>query len=147
MVQQRMANYDCDVALVTDALDSTVPENKSGGGAVVQFFGDVRPLENGEPIDGIEYEAHWEMAEYQLRNIVDAAAQRFGLLGVHLRHRVGFVGAGETSLLVRVTAAHRDAAFDASRWIIDGLKQRVPIWKSVRRQVRSKRTESTPALV
>src|SRR4030095_2868510 len=134
-----MSNYDCDVALVMGALDFTLPENRSGGGAIVQFFGDVRPLENGEPIDGIEYEAHWEMAEYQLRKIVDAAAKRFGLLGVHLRHRVGFVGAGETSLLVSVVAAHRDAAFDASRWIVDELKQRVPIWKSVRRQVRSRR--------
>ena len=126
-----MANYDCDVALVGAALDVVAAENTSGAGAVVQFFGDVRPLENEEHIDGIEYEAHQEMAEHQLRKIADEAAERFGLLAVRLHHRVGFVAVGETSLFLRVAAAHRGAAFDASRWIVDELKKRVPIWKSI----------------
>lgn len=126
-----MANYDCDVALVNAALDIISVENTSGAGAIVHFFGDVRPLENGERIDGIEYEAHREMAEYQLRKIADEAAERFGLLAVCLHHRVGFVGVGETSLFLKVVAAHRGAAFDASRWIVDELKKRVPIWKSI----------------
>ena len=126
-----MANYDCDVALVNAALDTISVENTSGAGAIVHFFGDIRPLENGERIDGIEYEAHREMAEYQLRKIADEAAERFGLLAVCLHHRVGFVGVGETSLFLKVGAAHRGAAFDASRWIVDELKKRVPIWKSI----------------
>src|SRR5213078_320818 len=130
-----MANYGCDVALVRSALDVAAAENTSGAGAIVQFFGDVRPLENGEHIDGIEYEAHQEMAEHQLRKIADEAAERFGLLAVRLHHRVGFVAVSETSLFLRVAAAHRGAAFDASRWIVDELKKRVPIWKSVRFRV------------
>ena len=138
-----MANYDCDVALVDAALDVISAENTSGAGAIVQFFGDVRPLENGERIDGIEYEAHREMAEHQLRKIADEAAGRFGLLVVCLHHRIGFVGVGETSLFLKVAAAHRGAAFDASRWIVDELKKRVPIWKSS--VVRSDQTRETAA--
>ena len=126
-----MANYDCDVALVSGALDLNASEKISAAGAVVQFFGDVRPLENGESIDGIEYEAHREMAEHQLQKIAEEAAERFGLLGIRLHHRVGFVAVGETSLFLEVAAAHRGAAFDASRWIVDELKKRVPIWKSM----------------
>jgi len=138
-----MANYDCDVALVDAALDVTAAENTSGAGAIVQFFGDVRPLENGERIDGIEYEAHQEMAEHQLRKIADEAADRFRLLAICLHHRVGFVGVGETSLFLKVAAAHRGAAFDASRWIVDELKRRVPIWKSI--AVRSNEARETAA--
>jgi molybdopterin synthase catalytic subunit len=127
-----MANYDSDVAVVGGTLDVAAAGSPSGAGAIVQFFGDVRPLENGEPIDGIEYEAHQQMAEHQLQKIADEAAERFGLLAIRLHHRVGFVAVGETSLLLRVAAAHRGAAFDASRWIVDELKKRVPIWKSIR---------------
>jgi len=127
-----MANFDCDVALVTGALDLGAAENISGAGAIVQFFGDVRGLENGKPIDGIEYEAHHAMALHQLQKIAEEAAEGFGLLAIRLHHRIGFVAVGETSLFLRVAAAHRAAAFDASRWIVDELKKRVPIWKSIR---------------
>src|SRR4029453_7959534 len=99
--RQRMANYDCDVALEGAALDVAAEENTPGAGAIVQFFGDVRPLENGEHIDGIQYGAHREMAEHQLRKIADEAAERFGLLAVRLHHRVGFVAVGETSFFLR----------------------------------------------
>src|SRR2546421_11510587 len=114
-----MANCDCEVALVSGPLSSISPETTSGAGAIVEFFGDVRPLENGEQIDGIEYEAHREMAEHQLQKIADEAAERFGLVAICLHHRVGFVTVGGTSLFLRVAAAHRGAAFDASRWIVD----------------------------
>jgi len=138
-----MANYDCDLALVDAPLDVIAAENTSGAGAIIQFFGDVRPLENGERIDGIEYEAHQEMAEHQLRKIADEAAERFGLLAVCLHHRLGFVAVGETSLFLKVAAAHRGSAFEASRWIVDELKKRVPIWKSI--VVRSEKTRETAA--
>ena len=61
----------------------------------------------GKPIEGIEYEAHREMAEHQLRKIAQEAAARFDLLMIKLHHCVGFVAVGETSLLLRVAAAHR----------------------------------------
>jgi molybdopterin synthase catalytic subunit len=65
---------------------------------------------------------------------------------IKLHHCVGFVAVGETSLLLRVAAAHRGAAFEASRWAVDELKKRVPIWKSVRFQAGSARERSVPAL-
>lgn len=130
--QPRMANCDCEVGLVSGPLSVSLPHNISGAGAIVEFFGDVRPLENGRQIDGIEYEAHGEMAEHQLGEIAREAAGRFDLLAVRLHHRVGFVAVGETSLFLRVAAAHRGEAFQASRWIVDELKKRVPIWKSVK---------------
>ena len=144
-----MANCDCEVALVNGPLRLTLPETAPGAGAVVQFFGNVRPLENGEQIDGIEYEAHREMAEHQLRNIANEAADRFDLLMIKLQHCVGFVAVRETSLFLGVGAAHRAAAFEASRWIVDELKKRVPIWKSVRFRVGRKKGKgsSVPALV
>ncbi len=144
-----MANRDCEVALVNGPLSSVLPQTTSGTGAIVEFFGNVRPLENGEQIDGIEYEAHREMAEHQLRKVVHEAAERFDLLAIQLHHCVGFVAVGETSLFLRVAAAHRGAAFEASRWIVDELKKRVPIWKSVRFGVGRKQEKGTsvPALV
>src|SRR3977135_502528 len=130
-----MANCDCEVALVSGPLDLTSPAATVGAGAIVDFFGNVRRLENGKQIDGIEYEAHRVMAEHQLRKIAQEAAERFDLLAIRLRHCIGFVAVGETSLFLRVAGANRGAAFEASRWIIDELKKRVPIWKSVRFRV------------
>src|SRR5947209_9424559 len=127
-----MANCDCEVDLVSGPLGLISPEPTSDAGAIVEFLGNVRPLENGKQIDGIEYEAHREMAEHQLRKVAQEAAERFDLLAIRLRHCLGFVAVGETSLFLRVAAAHRGAAFEASRWIVDELKKRVPIWKSVR---------------
>lgn len=124
-----MANYLCEIALVDGplALDSSF--DAPDAGAIVNFFGNVRPLENGAPISGLDYETHHEMAEHQLRMVAQQAAKRFDLLAIRLHHRIGYVPSGETSLFLRVAAAHRGAAFAASQWIVDELKKRVPIWK------------------
>jgi molybdopterin synthase catalytic subunit len=142
-----MANCDCEVALVSGPLDLTSPESKLGAGAIVEFFGNVRPLENGKQIDGIEYEAHREMAEHQLRKIAQEAAERFDLLMIKLHHCLGFVAVGETSLFLKVAAAHRSAAFEASQWTIDELKKRLPIWKSVRFRAGSPKEKERSARV
>jgi len=125
-----MANYVCDVALVEGPLTFDSRLDVPNAGAITDFFGNVRPLEGGEPIIAIEYEAHREMAEHQLRIVAQEGAERFGLLAARLHHRIGRVPAGETSLFLRVAAAHRGAAFEASKWIVDELKKRVPIWKT-----------------
>lgn len=96
---------------------------------MVDFWGMVRALEDGKEISGIEYEAHREMAEHQMRNIAESAASKFGLAKVVLRHRIGFVPAAEASVVVRVQSAHRSAAFSANQWIMDEFKRTVPIWK------------------
>ena len=98
-------------------------------GAIVDFLGVVRELEEGREIEGIDYEAHQNMAEHQMKIIADAAAEKFRLNQVLLHHRIGFVRAGEASLFLRVSAQHRAAAFEASQWIVDELKKKVPIWK------------------
>ena len=69
------------------------------------------------------------MAEYQLNTIAEKAVTDFALLRIIITHRIGFVKVAEPSLFLRVESAHRSAAFSASVWIIDELKQRVPIWK------------------
>jgi molybdopterin synthase catalytic subunit len=69
------------------------------------------------------------MAEHQLRTIAEQAASEFSLTTVRVHHRIGFVPAGEASLLVRVGSRHRPAAFRASAWIVEELKTRTPIWK------------------
>jgi len=122
-----MANSVCDIALVEGPLE--VRRLPAGEGAVVEFFGNVRPLEEGRSIIAIEYEAHRAMAKHQLGVIAREAAKIFSLLEITLYHRIGWVSAGETSLFLRVASLHRGAAFEASRWIVDELKKRVPIWK------------------
>jgi molybdopterin synthase catalytic subunit len=124
-----MANYLCEIALVDGPLALDSPFDAPAAGAIVDFFGKVRPLENGAPITGLDYEAHREMAEHQLWAVAREAAQRFDLLAIKLHHRIGRVPSGETSLFLRVGAAHRGAAFEAGQWIVDELKKRVPIWK------------------
>ena len=127
-----MANPVCEV-LVTDA-QLNAPENRldPGVGARVDFEGIVRGSEDGREIEGIDYEAHREMAEHQLKQIAKQAAIQFGLRSVIIHHRIGFVAVGEPSLFMRVCSGHREAAFQASRWIVDELKKKVPIWKRPR---------------
>jgi molybdopterin synthase catalytic subunit len=96
---------------------------------VVDFFGVVRSIENERMIEAIEYEAFEAMAERQLALIADEAKDRYRLVSVIIHHRIGLVPVGEASLFVRVTARHRQAAFEGSSQIIERLKQAVPIWK------------------
>ena len=92
----------------------------------------MRGSEDGREIDGIDYEAHREMAEHQLQQIAEQAVIEFGLRSVIIHHRIGFVAVGEPSLFTRVCSGHREAAFQASRWIVEELKKKVPIWKRPR---------------
>ena len=108
---------------------STSLRTSLSAGAVLDFWGVVRELEDGRKIEGIDYEAHEAMAEHQMKVIADAAAETFRLNQVVLHHRVGFVRTGEASLFLRVSAQRRAAAFEASKWIVDELKKKVPIWK------------------
>lgn len=124
-----MANSVSQVLLTKARLQTPKEDVDPSAGAIVDFFGVVRELEDGREIDGIDYEAHQAMAEHQMRLIADAAAETFRLNEVLLHHRIGFVRAGEASLFLRVSAQHRAAAFEASRWIVDELKKKVPIWK------------------
>ena len=127
-----MANFVCEV-LVTEAPLEAPPQTQSGdAGAIVDFWGVVRRLEAGREIKGIQYEAHREMAEHQLKQIAEQAAGEFGLELVLVRHRIGFIAVGESSLFLRVFSPHRQEGFRASQWIVNELKKKVPIWKRPR---------------
>jgi molybdopterin synthase catalytic subunit len=119
----------CDIRITKQPLDAANLSFSRTEGAVIDFFGVVRGIENERAIEGLEYEAFEPMAERQLALIADEAKDRYGLVSVIIHHRIGFVGAGEPSLFVRVTARHRPAAFKGSTQIIERLKQVVPIWK------------------
>ena len=127
---QRMAISVCEVSITEAPLDLPPLKDDQQAGAVVVFWGAVRARENGREITGIEYEAHREMAEHQMRIVAEGAARKFEeVREIFIRHRIGFVAAGEPSVVVRVTSGHRGAAFAASEWIMDELKRVVPIWK------------------
>ena len=119
----------CEIRITKQPLDPRVLHFSRTEGAVVDFFGAVRSIENELMIEAIEYEAFEAMAERQLALIADEAKDRYGLVSVIIHHRIGFVRAGEASLFVRVTARRRRAAFEGSSQIIERLKQAVPIWK------------------
>jgi molybdopterin synthase catalytic subunit len=128
---KRMANFVCEV-LLTEAPLQTPPQNHGDAGAMIDFWGIVRRLEDGLEIEGIEYEAHREMAEHQLKRIAEQAAEGFELELVLVHHRIGFIAAGKPSLFLRVCSPHRQEAFRASQWIMNELKKKVPIWKKPR---------------
>jgi molybdopterin synthase catalytic subunit len=126
-----MANVVCEI-LIKEAPLAAGPSDIAGAGAVVDFWGVVRPIEDGREIEGIEYDAHCEMAEHQLKRIAEQAVERFGLKLVIAHHRIGFIAIGEASLFLRVASSHRSESFRASQWIVDELKKKVPIWKRPR---------------
>lgn len=126
-----MENFVCEVLLTEAPLDSP-PRNHDSAGAVVDFWGVVRKLEDGREIEGIDYEAHQQMAEHQLRQIAEEAVDKFRLQLVMVYHRIGFIVVGEPSLFLRVSSLHREEAFCASQWIVTELKKKVPIWKRPR---------------
>ena len=124
-----MAISVCEVSITQAPLELPARENDPAAGAIVDFWGVVRGLEEGREISGIEYEAHTPMAEHQMRGLAESATNKFGLTKVVVHHRIGFVPAAEASIVVRVASAHRPAAFSATQWIMDELKRTVPIWK------------------
>ena len=134
-----MANVVCEIS-VTEAPLRAQASDIAGAGAVVDFCGVVRPMEDGRKIEGIDYDAHRKMAEHQLKRIAEQAADRFGLDLVIVHHRIGFIRVGEPSLFLRVASAHRSEGFRASQWIVDEIKKRVPIWKQPRFKIESHRS-------
>jgi len=101
----------------------------SADGAAVVFEGVVRNHTRGRRTLYLDYEAYEEMALRQMEALAEQSLSRFPIRDVAIVHRLGRLEIGETSVLIVVAAAHRAAAFDACRWLIDTLKRTVPIWK------------------
>jgi molybdopterin synthase catalytic subunit len=107
-----------------------IAEIKAGAdGAVCVFDGIVRNNTRGRETLYLDYEAYREMALAQMQALAAEAVATFGIRDVALLHRLGRLYVGETSVLIVVASAHRGAAFEACRWLIDTLKKQVPIWK------------------
>lgn len=111
-------------------LESLLEETADPGcGALVVFAGTVRNENRGRPVERLSYEAHGELAEKTLARLEDEVVERFDVRECRLQHRTGTLAVGEPSVLVVVRAPHRAQAFEAGRWAIDELKERVPLWK------------------
>jgi molybdopterin synthase catalytic subunit len=98
-------------------------------GAAVVFEGVVRNNTRGRRTLYLDYEAYQGMALKQLEGLSSRALSEFKIRDLAIVHRLGRIEIGETSVLIVVASAHRGAAFDACRWLIDALKKTVPIWK------------------
>jgi molybdopterin synthase catalytic subunit len=98
-------------------------------GAILLFLGVVREVNDGRGVTGIEYSAYEAMAQRELEAIASEAAERFGSSSVVIVHRLGELALEEASVGIAVAHAHRDEAYALSRWTIEELKRRVPIWK------------------
>ena len=98
-------------------------------GAVLLFLGVVREVNDGRGVTGMEYSAYEAMAARELAVIAEEAAARFHPVDVAIEHRLGELALEESSVGIAVAHAHRHEAYEASRWIIEELKRRVPIWK------------------
>jgi MoaE-MoaD fusion protein len=98
-------------------------------GALATFDGMVRNNSRGRKTLHLEYEAYEQMALNQMEDLIEEALKRFPARDARIVHRLGRIEIGESSVFIAVASAHRAAAFDACRWLIDTLKKTVPIWK------------------
>jgi molybdopterin synthase catalytic subunit len=98
-------------------------------GAIASFVGVVREFSRGRQISYLEYEAYPEMAIAKMRQIEEEIRQKWEIEQLAIHHRVGRLGIGEASVVIAVSAAHRQPALEACAYAIERLKQIVPIWK------------------
>jgi molybdopterin synthase catalytic subunit len=119
----KLTREPIDTASLVDAAQS--PE----AGAVVLFLGVARSLTNGRETTELTYEAFEAMAVKELQSLEVQARNRWSLVECAIVHRLGVVPLGEASVAVAVACPHRREAFEAGQWLIDTLKERVPIWK------------------
>ncbi|MCD0246169.1 molybdenum cofactor biosynthesis protein MoaE [Xanthomonas melonis] len=116
-----------EAALPVDRLRDGMEHPQAG--AFASFEGWVRNHNDGRRVAGLRYEAYAALAQAEGQRVLDEAMQRFSIVRAHCVHRVGELRIGDMAVWVGVSAAHRGAAFDACRYIIDEVKARVPIWK------------------
>jgi len=119
-------------AIVDRAINPCAVLNSVAGhhnGASVLFVGTVRDVNDGSRVSGLDYSAYTEMARRELSAIADEAAERWNTTDIAIEHRVGSLDLGDVSVVIAVGHAHRGEAYEASRYIIEELKKRLPIWK------------------
>ena len=113
--------------LNAEAVTATVQKESNGG--VVTFLGATRNETEGNRVLYLEYEAYEGMAGKMLARIAEEVSERWGIADVSIAHRFGRLQPGEVSMVVAVASPHRAAAFEACQYVVDRVKQNVPIWK------------------
>ena len=98
-------------------------------GGIDVFIGTVRNATKGKAVLRLEFEAYEKMALAEMEKIAVRAIEKWPVQKLLIHHRIGVLAVGEVPVIIAVSAAHRDAAFEACRYVIDTLKQTVPIWK------------------
>ena len=101
-------------------------------GAELLFLGTVRDHNDGRPVQGVHYEAYQQMAEEVLAQVAEEAAAQLRGGSVAVVHRVGELQVGEVSVAIAVSSPHRAEAYQASRYVIEEIKKRLPVWKQER---------------
>ena len=120
------------IKITTEPLDPeeiTAHVRKDSNGAVITFLGTTRDFSDGRNVEYLEYEAYQPMAENTLQQIADELREKWGIDDFAVAHRIGRVDIGEISLVVALASPHRREAFEAGAYIVDRIKQIVPIWK------------------
>lgn len=123
MIHSAIVETPIDPADVLDRVGS------DGDGAVALFLGVVRDHDAGRSVRGMRYDAYREMAEEVLAAVAAEAAERAGSDRVAVEHRIGELAVGEVSVAIAVSTPHRAEAFAASRYVIEEIKRRLPVWK------------------
>jgi len=123
----RLRTFLTDEAIDRQELIDEVMRRSDGALAV--FEGVIRNHDQGKSVESIEYVAYKPMAEKQIGQIVDDLGKRFPDVRIAVRHRLGLLRVGESSIVIACSAPHRSAAFEACRMAIDSIKETVPIWK------------------
>jgi molybdopterin synthase catalytic subunit len=103
--------------------------SSSDAGAVVLFLGTTRKFTDGRQTASLDYECYPEMAKAKLAELEAEARRRWPLIECAIVHRLGHLKLGEASIAIAVSSAHRHDAFAAGQWLIDTIKEVVPIWK------------------
>lgn len=123
MIRSAIVDREIDMGALIGELKS------SDVGAISVFIGTVRDLSDGRSVERLEYDAYRAMAEAELAEIVQEAGNRFEISSLIAEHRIGELSVGDVSVAIASAHAHRAAAIEATRFVIEEIKKRVPIWK------------------
>lgn len=115
--------------ITSDPIPTTLLGDDLAAGGLVSFEGRVRNINEGRPVQSLEYEAYDSLAVKEGERILAEARERFQVLGLACVHRVGHLQLGDVAIRVEAASGHRREAFEACEWVVDEVKRRVPIWK------------------
>jgi len=127
-----MNDANIDILLSDQPLDTQqaiAAVNHDSAGAVDVFIGTVRNKTQNRPVVRLDYEAYDSMAVAQMRKLAEETAAQWPVTGIAIHHRKGVLQIGDIAVVIAVSTPHRQEAFEACKYTIDTLKERVPIWK------------------